>query len=531
MLLQSLLQFCSLICLFSVLSPNVSASIGTGAVLPIVNKMIAPDGFLRQATLAGDIYPGPIIRGKQNETFLIRVVNLLSDKTLDLGTSIHWHGIFQKDSNYNDGVAFVTQCPIVPEEAFTYDFKTLNQAGTFWYHSHFHDQYCDGLRGAIVIEDPNDPQRDLYDVDNDDTVITLSDWYHYLSTSPPGIPAFNTTLINGKGRYFGGPQNVSLAVVSVTKGTRYRFRLVSISCDPSFVFSIDGHQFTVIEVEGTNVQPLVVDSIELFAGQRYSVVLKADQPIGNYWIRALPHVSTRLLNFSDVSNVAILRYSGAPIFDPSADPNVNIPVSQLPLVETNLRPLVATPVPGLPQPGGADININLDVGFISFPNGFQFSINGFPFKPPTIPVLLQILSGIKNASDLLPAGSLYGLERNKSVELTIPGGATGGPHPMHLHGHAFWVVRSAGNSNYNFVDPVVRDVVSTGNTGDNVTIRFFTDNPGPWFFHCHIDWHLANGFAVVFAEDVPNIPTSFNVTAAWESLCPVYNIWANITGS
>lgn len=71
----------------------------------------------------------------------------------------------------------------------------------------------------------------------------------------------------------------------------YRFRLVSISCDPSFLFSIDSHNLTVIEVEGTNVQPLVVDSLEVFAGtcvdyfdflivlidgktgQRYSVVV------------------------------------------------------------------------------------------------------------------------------------------------------------------------------------------------------------------------------------------------------------------
>jgi iron transport multicopper oxidase len=64
---------------------------------------------------------------------------------------------------------------------------------------------------------------------------------------------------------------------------------------------------------------------------------------------------------------------------------------------------------------------------ISFPNGFQFSINGVPFQSPTVPVLLQILSGAKKASDLLPAGSIYGLHRNRSVELTIPGGATGGP--------------------------------------------------------------------------------------------------------
>ena len=46
----------------------------------------------------------------------------------------------------------------------------------------------------------------------------------------------------------------------------YRFRLVSISCDPSFLFSIDGHQMTVIEVEGTNVQPVLVDGVSVFTG-------------------------------------------------------------------------------------------------------------------------------------------------------------------------------------------------------------------------------------------------------------------------
>jgi hypothetical protein len=38
--------------------------------------------------------------------------------------------------------------------------------GTYWYHSHFKNQYCDGLRGALIIEDPEDPQMHLYDVDD-----------------------------------------------------------------------------------------------------------------------------------------------------------------------------------------------------------------------------------------------------------------------------------------------------------------------------------------------------------------------------
>lgn len=95
-------------------------------------------------------------------------------------------------------------------------------------------------------------------------------------------------MINGKGRYSGGPTDVDLAVVNVTAGKRsatlvsnptfsiartellpisYRFRLVSISCDPNFTFSIDGHNMTIIEVDGNNVEPLVVDSIQIFAGK------------------------------------------------------------------------------------------------------------------------------------------------------------------------------------------------------------------------------------------------------------------------
>jgi iron transport multicopper oxidase len=46
----------------------------------------------------------------------------------------------------------------------------------------------------------------------------------------------------------------------------YRLRLVSISCDPNFVFSIDGHSMTIIEVDGQNHVPLTVDSIQIFAG-------------------------------------------------------------------------------------------------------------------------------------------------------------------------------------------------------------------------------------------------------------------------
>ncbi|KAI0276838.1 phenol oxidase [Russula aff. rugulosa BPL654] len=520
-----MLHLHSFIPLLATLSLGVSASV-VRTSLDIVNQQLGPDGYTRLATLASGQFPAPVIRAFKGDELQIEVTDKLTNDSLDLVTSVHWHGIFQKHTNYADGPSFVTQCPIIPNESFTYDFSVPEQAGTFWYHSHYRTQYCDGLRGALIIEDPNDPQKYLYDVDNDDTVITLADWYHYLSTEAPAAPAFNSTLINGKGRYPDGP-TTSLAVVNVEQGKRYRFRLVSISCDPSFMFSIDNHTMTVIEVDGTNSQPLLIDSLQIYAGQRYSVVVNANQPVDNYWIRSLPNATDR--NYTNLNNLAVLHYAGASSGNPKSDPTVYIPVSQAPLVETELHPLVPSSVPGNPTPGGADININLDVALNDAFTAFE--VNGVSFDPPTVPVLLQILSGAKNASDLLPAGSIYGLERNKSVELTIPGGAIGGPHPVHLHGHNFYVVRSAGNSSYNFDNPILRDVVSIGNTGDDVTIRFFTDNPGPWFFHCHINWHLNLGFAAVFAEDVPDVPSQDKPPAAWDQLCPVYNNFVNQTSS
>ncbi|KAJ6582164.1 laccase 2 precursor [Mycena capillaripes] len=465
-----------------------------GKSLTPLNRQIAPDGFSRSTVLAGGTFPGPLIKGYKDK---------LTDNTMLRSTSIHWHGLFQKNTSWADGPSFVTQCPIAANHSFLYDFQAPGQAGTYWYHSHLSTQYCDGLRGPIAI----------YDVDDETTVITLADWYHFPAPSAPLIPVANSTLINGLGRYMGGPAS-PLAVISVTKGKRYRFRLVAISCDPNYNFSIDGHSLTIIEVDGVNHKPLTVDSLQIFAGQRYSFVLRADQKADNYWVRANPNLGNT--GFVGGINSAILRYVGAPEVDPTTNST-----GTTPLVETALHPFVKTPVPGKPFPGGADVTLNLNI--VLNTTTFKFQINGAAFVPPTAPVLLQVLSGAQAAQDLLPPGSVYTLPPNKVIEISIPGGSPGAPHPFHLHGHNFHVIRSAGNSTYNFDDPVIRDVVSTGPaTTDNTTFRFVTDNAGPWFLHCHIDWHLEIGLAVVLAEDTGTLKHE-KTPPAWDQLCPIYD--------
>ncbi|KII87346.1 hypothetical protein PLICRDRAFT_113151 [Plicaturopsis crispa FD-325 SS-3] len=510
---MSRLQYLSIAAL--TVSGTVFAAIGPVTDLNIANADISPDGLSRSAVLAEGVFPGPLITGNKGDNFQINVVDGLTDNTMLRSTSIHWHGFFQAGSNWADGPAFVNQCPIAANNSFLYDFNVPDQAGTFWYHSHLSTQYCDGLRGPFVVYDPDDPHASLYDVDDETTVIALADWYHTPAPSAGAFPTADSTLINGLGRYVGGPSS-DIAVIGVEKGKKYRIRLVSISCDPNYTFSIDGHNMTVIEVDGVNIDPIVVDEIQIFAGQRYSFVLDASADVDNYWIRANPNLGST--GFDGGINSAILRYSGA---NTTAEPTTNQTTSVIPLSELDLHPLENPGAPGTAEVGGADVLINLDFQFNA--TALDFTINGATWVSPTVPVLLQILSGTQAAADLLPSGSLYSLPSNKVIELSLPGGVAGSPHPFHLHGHTFDVVRSAGSSTYNYANPVRRDVVSIGTTGDNVTIRWTTDNPGPWFLHCHIDWHLEAGFAIVFAEDINSTASANPVPDAWSNLCPTYD--------
>ncbi|KAI5980789.1 multicopper oxidase-domain-containing protein [Pisolithus albus] len=423
-------------------------------------------------------------------------------------TTVHWHGIFQQHTNDMDGVAFVTQCPIASEKSFLHSFTVDKQAGTFWYHSHFNLQYCEGLRGPLVIYDPHDPYRHLYDVDDVRivfaTLLRSFRRYHVnaydvaAADNPAGI------LINGLGRYPGGP-NVDLSVITVQQGKRYRFRVINMACKPHILFWIDKHNLTVIEADGQETLPLPVDEMAVYVGQRYSFILEANQPVSNYWIRALP--GSYPSNFTDGLNSGILRYEGAPVTDPDYDywwPNNN-------LTETDLHPIdTSVTVPGLPYPGGADVSINI----VSIMNNdtLLFYMNGVIYESPTIPILLQILSGAVTPSQLAPHGLVYTLPPHKVIELSFPTQFLNTPHPFHLHGQSFWVVRSWNSTVYNYVNPVIRDTVNIGQNTDNVTIRFVTDNAGPWFLHC-----------CMFSLDAINHMQLNCSLAAWQDLCPIYD--------
>eukprot|EP00249_Psilotum_nudum_P030466 c43110_g1_i1 orf=2-400(-) len=76
-------------------------------------------------------YPGPTIRAQEGDTIVVAVENLMATEAF----VIHWHGIRQIGTPWNDGTAFVSQCAIQPSETFVYKFL-VDRAGTYFYHGH-----------------------------------------------------------------------------------------------------------------------------------------------------------------------------------------------------------------------------------------------------------------------------------------------------------------------------------------------------------------------------------------------------------
>ncbi len=69
-------------------------------------------------------------------------------------------------------------------------------------------------------------------------------------------------------------------------------------------------------------------------------------------------------------------------------------------------------------------------------------------------------------------------------------------HPMHLHGHFFRVINK--NGEYSPLKHTVNVPPM-----EEVTIEFYGDEYGDWFFHCHILYHMMGGMNRVMSYDTP----------------------------
>jgi len=143
--------------------------------------------------------------------------------------------------------------------------------GTYWYHSHTKGQYPDGLRGPLIIHDPNSPFKDQYE---EEVVLSVSDWYHdqipgllakFLSKGNPtgAEPVPNAALLN----------DTQDLAIPVKPGKTYLFRMVNIGAFAGQYVWFEGHNITIVEVDGVYTQPAEAEMIYLSAAQRCSFLL------------------------------------------------------------------------------------------------------------------------------------------------------------------------------------------------------------------------------------------------------------------
>ena len=108
-------------------------------------------------------------------------------------------------------------------------------------------------------------------------------------------------------------------------------------------------------------------------------------------------------------------------------------------------------------------------------------------------------NGLRNAIEYDDAARYY-IPYGAVVDITVTNTDTG-EHPIHFHGHPFWIVATSDlpNTDTYAANYARRDVVSVPPLGW-ATIRIVADNPGTWLVHCHIDWHMAAGLMLTLVE-------------------------------
>ncbi|EOA85322.1 uncharacterized protein SETTUDRAFT_163983 [Exserohilum turcica Et28A] len=466
--------------------------------LTITNTTGAPDGFERPMLLINGQYPGPTIFADWGDDLEITVTNSLENN----GTGLHWHGLRQLGTNEQDGVNGITECPIAPGDSKVYKFKAT-QYGTTWYHSHYSVQYGDGIVGPLIIRGPSTANYDI-----DLGPLPMTDWFHATTFTvnaaavhAAGPPTADNVLVNGTmTSAFGGKYGETI----LTPGKAHLLRLINVGINNYLHVGLDGHKFKVISSDFTPIEPFETDSLVLAVGQRYEVIINATQPIDNYWLRVGTGGTCDGPNANAANIRSIFRYAGAPSTDPTT-------TGELPTGcydETNIVPYAKTTVPQeMPEQLTVGFNPNYTSDVTQNQGLVQWLVNGNPMAIDLeVPTLQSVLDGNVTFGNNRHVFAVD--ETNKWQYWVIQQTATNPPlpHPIHLHGHDFYVLAQVENAVWNgdistlkTDNPIRRDTADLP-AGGYLVLAFESDNPGAWLMHCHIPFHVAAGLGVQFLE-------------------------------
>jgi FtsP/CotA-like multicopper oxidase with cupredoxin domain len=408
--------------------------------------------------------------GKQGLSFVAgQPFNVLLENQLSVPTAIHWHGLHPP--NNQDGVPGLTQPVIAPNTSMAYNFP-VQPAGTHWMHSHQGLQEAFLLAAPLIVHDPSDKS------DEQEIILFLGDFSFTPPTelyaklrkpkamamggnmSPKPMPMgkpdtsdvdYDAYLVND--RTLADPQ-----VVSVEKNGRVRLRIINGSSGTNFFVDLGDLKGELIATDGMAVKPVSGSRFPLAIAQRIDVRVQLPSD-GAFPILALRENAAEQAGF-------ILATRGAPI---KKLPMKNASPAGILTLDLERKLIAVDPLAPKPIDQSFDLRLQGNMALYEWP------INGIVFDTAN--------PGTQKAQ--------VHVKRGQRVALKFIN-ETGMSHPMHLHGHSFQVIEIGGTP----LNGALRDTVLVP-PKTSVTVAFDANNPGIWYVHCHILWHLAAGMATL----------------------------------
>jgi CopA family copper-resistance protein len=537
---------------------------GSDLAITIANNAFPVDGRTGHAITMNGTIPGPLIRLREGQNVRIAVRNELGEDT-----SIHWHGVLVPFRM--DGVPGVSFPGIKAHSTFVYEFPVV-QSGTYWYHSHSGLQEQIGHYGPLIF-DPAEPDPVQYDREH---VIVLSDWSfmhpHMIFTRLKQEGGFfnrqKLTLMDRlKGRNPLTPEERDMFarmrmdptdISDVTEaaytflinghspaenwtglfraGERVRLRIINSATQTTYNFRIPGLPMTVVQADGINVQPVIVDEFQIGNAETYDVIV---QPEDRAYTIAAETIDRSGMGVATLAPRAGMRAAVPPLRERPVLRMADMGMSHggdqsMPGMDHSGMAgmdhsamghgtAAATPPASAPAMDHGSMNMR-DKSKVNFPVGVGVDMiapmptdrTGHPgigldnvghrvltyrdlvaLKPnpdtrtPTRRIDIHLTGNMErfmwsmDGQQLSERPEPYRFARNERVRMRLIND-TMMTHPMHIHGHFWQVVNGQGpRQPYKHTIRVL--------PGSFVDLDMTADAPGDWAFHCHLLYHMHAG--------------------------------------
>ncbi len=413
----------------------------------------------------GDRLPGQEVRATAGGSLSLTLANNLPE-----ATSMHWHGLALR--NDMDGVPGLTQRDIAPGGSFAYRFAVAHP-GTYWFHPHTGVQQDRGLYAPLIVEDPKEPLS--YDKE---WVVVLDDWIDGVDGATPDTvlaelrKGMSTPGAGGSHRHkyvhMGGESDVlgkdagdvvyphylvngrvpeDPSVFTARPGDRIRLRIINAGGDTAFRIALGGHELTVTHTDGFPVEHATTGSLLLGMGERYDVLVTAQDGV---------FPLTALAEGKDGSALAVLRTGSG-----------TAPTAATRPAELQVRPLTADTLRAAGEAvlAAREPDRTVQIRLTGSMTRYNWAFDGIPYTP--------------DQRHPVKAGERVRLEFRNATPMW---------HPVHLHGHTFAVGTAPGGA---------RKDTAVILPGERLTADFDADNPGLWMAHCHNVYHSESGMMTV----------------------------------